>query len=380
MRIENIYSGVDSSCFRLISPEINYLKDEFIKKRKKQYDCFKLLLEKNRKIKKKEDRLSYKEITELSGISRPTYYRLKKELETKDWKGIEKKSKRPHRVRQSRISKETMDLILNLRLENITYGKNKLRAILKRDYNMEIGANTVNRMLNKLKQQNKIPKYSPSQTLRKRHRRFDNTYAQKWNYDKHCLCNKDKKSLGKIDIGEMIQIDHMTITKNNVVMKQFTAIDPTTRMIISEVYSNATSFTAMKFLMEKVLGNLNNNNSNNSNNSNNTGFPFKIKSIQTDGGSEFMKYFEDGCKRYNVPLYILPPHKPKYNGRVERSNRIMREEFYGDNELLKLTDSLGGFRNKLKDFIDKYNSYRPHRELDYLTPMEYYGKRMVKVG
>jgi IS30 family transposase len=135
-------------------------------------------------------------------------------------------------------------------------------------------------------------------------------------------------------MGEMIQIDHRTITKNNVVLKQFTAIDPTTRYIVSEVYSNATSFTAMKFLIEKVLNingdnnnsNSNSNSNNNSNNNNNTGFPFKVKSIQTDGGSEFMKYFEDGCKEYNIPLYILPPHKPKYNGRVERSNRIMREE------------------------------------------------------
>jgi transposase InsO family protein len=65
---------------------------------------------------------------------------------------------------------------------------------------------------------------------------------------------------------------------------------------------------------------------------------------------------------------------------VERSDRIMREEFYSDNELLKLTDSLGAFRNKLREFINKYNSYRPHKELDYLTPTEYYEKRMVKAG
>jgi transposase InsO family protein len=52
----------------------------------------------------------------------------------------------------------------------------------------------------------------------------------------------------------------------------------------------------------------------------------------------------------------------------------MREEFYMNNELLKLTDSLGAFRNKLRDFINKYNSYRPHGELDYLTPKEYYTK------
>jgi DNA invertase Pin-like site-specific DNA recombinase len=99
MRIENVYSGLDNCCFRLISPEINYLGDEFLRKRKTQYDNFKLLLEKNRK--KKEDRLSYREIVKISGISRATFYRLKKELETKDWKGIERKSTRPHRLRKN---------------------------------------------------------------------------------------------------------------------------------------------------------------------------------------------------------------------------------------------------------------------------------------
>jgi transposase len=338
MIVDSIYSGIDNRGLNKICPEINYLKDKFIKQRKKQYELFTLLLRQNKKIKKKEDRLSCKEIQKETGISKRTYYRLKKELKTKDWKGIERKSTRPKNVRQSKIPLETKELMLKLRLENITYGKEKIAIILYRDYNIkkeDISISAVGRIINKLKSQNKIPKYSPSQTLKKRRRRFDNTYAQKWDYEKHCLCNEDKKSLEKISMGELIQIDRMTITKNNITMKQFTAIDPTTRIIVSEVYSNAASYAAMKFLVEKVLKE----------------FPFIIKSIQTDGGSEFMKYFEDGCKEYNIPLHILPPHKPKHNGRVERSNRIMREEFYMNNELLKLTDSLGAFRNKLRDFI-----------------------------
>jgi transposase InsO family protein len=368
VEIKNVYSGIDTKGLNKISPEINYLKDEFIKKKKEQYDCFKLLLEKNRKIKKKEDRLTYGEIARLSGICRPTYYRLRKELETKDWKGIERRSTRPRNVRQSKIPKETIDLILKIRLGNMTYGKSKLKIILERDYSIRLSSTTINKILNKLKLQSKIPKYSPSQTLKKRHRRFNDgkTYAQKWDYNKHCICNKDKTSLDKISIGELVQIDHMTVTKNNVVMKQFTAIDHITRVIVSEVYSNATSHTAMKFLKEKVLD------------VKEGGFPFEGMSIQTDGGSEFMRYVEDACREYNIPLYILPPSRPKYNGRVERSNRIMREEFYARKDILE--DSVGGFKYKLKEFVDRYNSYRPHKELDYLTPLEYYNGRMKKAG
>jgi hypothetical protein len=376
MRIENIYSGMDCSCFRLVSPEINYTEE--ILRKKKSYENFKSLLEHNRIIKKGSgNKLTLKKIEEITNLSKSEYYRIKAKLEKGNWKDIERKSKRPKNVRQSKIPKETIDLILKLRLENMTYGKSKIKVILERDHGIKLGSTTINKILNEYKNRDKIPKYSPSQTLKKRHRRFDNSYAQTWDYEKQCICNKDKKSLVKIDMGELIQIDHMTVTKNNVVMKQFTAIDPTTRMIVSEVYNNATSYTAMKFLTEKVLGPKDGGGIGEKGGG---GFPFEIKSIQTDGGSEFMKYFEDGCKRYNIPLYILPPHKPKYNGRVERSNRIMREEFYMNNESLKLTDSLGAFRNKLKEFIDKYNSFRPHRELDYLTPLEYYDKRMVKVG
>ena len=35
--------------------------------------------------------------------------------------------------------------------------------------------------------------------------------------------------------------------------------------------------------------------------------------------------FEEACKELNIPLYVLPPYNPKYNGRIERSNRIIRE-------------------------------------------------------
>ncbi|MDR2464500.1 MAG: hypothetical protein LBD36_02755, partial [Holosporales bacterium] len=38
-----------------------------------------------------------------------------------------------------------------------------------------------------------------------------------------------------------------------------------------------------------------------------------------------------------IPLVVLPPAKPKYNGGVERSNRIFKEEFYSRTDLLANT-------------------------------------------
>ena len=40
------------------------------------------------------------------------------------------------------------------------------------------------------------------------------------------------------------------------------------------------------------------------------------------------KDFENECANEQIPLYVLPPASPKYNGNVERFNRTCRTEFY----------------------------------------------------
>jgi IS30 family transposase len=91
-------------------------------------------------------------------------------------------------------------------------------------------------------------------------------------------------------LGEYVQIDHMTVTKNGFVVKNFQAWDRNSKFIYAQVYSQATSSSGARFLIELVAK-----------------APFKIKSIQVDGGSEFMKDFEETCKELGIPLYVLPP-------------------------------------------------------------------------
>lgn len=85
--------------------------------------------------------------------------------------------------------------------------------------------------------------------------------------------------------------------------------------------------------------------------------PFEVSSIQVDGGSEFQDEFEQACEVLGIPLYVLPPRKPKWNGCVERANGTTRYEFYPFYEGALTTTAVN---RKLKECQHYYNHYRPH--------------------
>ena len=289
----------------------------------------------------RDSKVSWSTIKKTLSIGRSNYYRYKNLMRQIGIKGLAQSSKRPKKVRVSKISEGAIDLIKTIRKENPTYGKAKIAVILKRDYGEKLSDSSVGRVLKKLLESGKIQR-SCSTIPRKRKRSFKKTCKMRWIYGK----NKPEAP------GEMMQLDHMSVSKNGVYLKEFHAWDPLSKYVYAQVFTSATSSTAKKFL-EQMLENV----------------PFKIKSIQVDGGSEFMADFEQACADLCIALYVLPPKKPNYNGGVERSNRILKEEFYCAKDLL--ADSLGEIRFYLKKAVQKYNEYRPHKSLDYLTPLQY---------
>ena len=162
-------------------------------------------------------------------------------------------------------------------------------------------------------------------------------------------------------MGERVQIDHMTVTKNGITCKHFQAWERKSKSIHAQIYSHAKASSAKRFLLEFVKQ-----------------APYEILSIQVDGGSEFMAEFEEACADLELPLIVLPPSRPTYNGGVERGNRIFKEEFYYRNDLL--ADSIGAMRFELGKALEKYNSYRPHNSLAGLTPMEYIKNAHIQEG
>lgn len=105
---------------------------------------------------------------------------------------------------------------MTVRLDNPTYGKAKIAVILKREHNVILSESSVGRCIDKLLSENKI-KHSIAAARVKIKRKFT-SHAKKWQY-----------GMKASQPGEMIQIDHMTVTKNNITMKHFQAWDPKTK-------------------------------------------------------------------------------------------------------------------------------------------------------
>jgi len=305
--------------------------------------------EKVRKWQKlKQEGVCHKTAQEFVGFSKASYYRARQRLKSLA-KGILPPSKKPKKLNKPTWGEPQKQLILKLRRENPTYGKAKLAVILKRDHHQTLSESTVGRILKHLMTKGLVQK-SASALRPKRKRNFIKGHAKPWAY-------KDYQAMA---LGERVQIDHMTVTKNKLTVKHFQAWDRKSKYIMAEVYSHAKSASAKRFLLNLVAK-----------------APFKILSLQVDGGSEFRAEFEEACAELDIPLMVLPPSKPTYNGGVERGNRIFREEFYANANLL--ADSIGAMRFELNKAINKYNTYRPHFALKGLTPLTYIHNHLLKV-
>jgi transposase InsO family protein len=112
--------------------------------------------------------------------------------------------------------------------------------------------------------------------------------------------------------GDLIQLDTVYVQPvPGKEMKQFTFVDVVSRWSVAFLAHDATSHSARRAFAAALER-----------------FPFPIRAVQVDRGSEFMSVFEEDLQRRGIPLFELPPHSPKLNGRVERANRTYREEFY----------------------------------------------------
>ena len=162
--------------------------------------------------------------------------------------------------------------------------------------------------------------------------------------------------------GQKVQIDVKYCPKLRGVPQryQYTALDGYSRVRFCECYDEVSPAASVDFLARVVAC-----------------FPFRIRCVQTDHGSEFTYAmfpnvkvahpFTSACQRRGITHKLIPIATPHHNGQVENSHGQDVRECYRrfpvrqPGELIALIHR----RNQI------WNFERPHQALGLRTPVEY---------
>ncbi len=80
------------------------------------------------------------------GVSRQTWYKWKRRYNTSGLDGLKNQSRRPHTIKNVKVTKELEKIILELRLNN-RFGPMRIRFRLKRKYGVSLGTKTIYNLL-----------------------------------------------------------------------------------------------------------------------------------------------------------------------------------------------------------------------------------------
>lgn len=265
------------------------------------------------------------------GISRWTVKRWVKRGKTFSWryikwKGLFRKSTRPHTIHHV-ISSKLESEIINLRKQEHA-GAKKIHHMIGRT----VSHMTIHRLL---KKKNLV-------TIQPHFRRplFQNGYAMR---------PSNTKELG------FLQMDtkHVTPELSGLpfTVYEYAAIDIVSRykqaILFPDISSDSASLALQNFLKW---------------------FPFEVSYIQTDNGLEFQAEFQKLCEQKSIKHYFIHKNSPNENAVVERAFKTDQDEFYYWLERKPI--HIGELNEWLQEFIIKYNTKRFHQALGYKRPIE----------
>ncbi|MEM8558248.1 MAG: IS481 family transposase, partial [Bacteroidota bacterium] len=254
------------------------------------------------------------------GISRPTLRKWSRRYEAEGEAGLHSRSRRPKRLRPSNVDEDLRERILALRRER-NLGPKRIQAELLRHDGIKRSTSTIWKVLHRAEVG---PLHRP-----KRYR-------------------KPKRYTRPVP-GDRVQIDSMKVAPN---LYQFTAVDDCTRLRVLGLYPDRSAASAKQFLIERVLPE----------------FPFPLQRVQTDQGAEFCsEAFHGALHERKIKFRPNRPRAPHLNGKVERSQRTDKVEFYA---LADLSDA--ALPERLGAWQRFYNADRPHSSLGGKTPLERY--------
>jgi putative transposase len=282
------------------------------------------------------------------GITRKTLHKYLHRFTERDITGLEEQSRSPKKTRGWAVTKEEERNIIKLRKDNMEFGKKKLKVLYKKEYGIIISTWKIERVIRKYK-------LYPDKT------KHDKRVEKRKKSKAKVRINKVKGQLKEVDeFGLLWHIDAIIIWWYGQRRIIFTALEDKTKIAFARVYKSNTSSYAedfLKRLMYLVEG--------------------KVEIMHSDNGSEFQGDFEKACQELGIIQIYSRPYTPKDNPALERFNNTVQGEWLDFSEVG--LDDIQEANKDLTTWLIKYNSYRPHEALEYLTPLEYTQKHFFKV-
>lgn len=260
-----------------------------------------------------------KEICNVFGISRKTYYK---------WYNLDhhlvfRNTKRRELHPQTKLTSKFKIIIYENKIK-YNFGPNKMKLFLEKNYKLKVSTNT-------------IYKY-----YKKRHLIRKPQKKQSW-------YTPLKKPYISLIPGENVQLDVKYVPGEDLTWSyQYRFLDTVTNLQFAiETKSKDAFSTIWAYQQAKRY------------------FPFLIVGIQTDNGSEFRGVFHKYLINKNIVHRYIPKRSAPWNGKVERANRSIDDEYY-------LNENRPW--DKLQAYTYWYNHQRPHegKGMNGLTPYEKY--------
>ena len=280
------------------------------------------------------------------GLSKSVFYRWKKRYYPRNLKTLEdnKKTRRPHHLREMTTPGWILQKIYEIRLNDLEKSKYEIQAELKRQ-GITVGRSAIQKVIN-------------------RHTELHNTQhlIKVRKHRNHQIARiKAARELREKDLGSLVQIDTQYFYVLGKKFYLFSAIDCKSRYGFIYGYKTISSASGKDFLQKLK-----------------SYFPFPIKAVNTDNGSEYLLSFHKELTQLNIPHYFTDHYCPKQNGRVERFHQTAEYEYFNYQE--DLLDDLEMINEYCLRFNEKYNTKRFHKSLGYLTPEEYVILQQQKKG
>ena len=273
------------------------------------------------------------------GTTRKTFYKWFAIFDPINLRALEESSRAPINVRNKELNQTKEYRIIVLRKDNPEFGKIKIKTLYHRKFGQTISSWKIQLVIEKYHLQ--------------RRSKQNGRYFKKKSISKRKTIELKKQQ----QPGFLVAFDSIEILRNGLKRYIVTGIDTVSKIAWARMYTTHSSNTTKDLFLRLYAVTQGN-----------------ILNVCQDNGSEFEKHFAALMVSLDIPQYFSRIHTPKDNPVCERFNRTLKEEFLRQGNW---TPDVHEFNRKLTIWLIKYNTFRPHQSLNYLTPFEYHFKQAL---